>query len=234
LTGSWDKTARLWDAATGKELRAFQGHEAFVESVAFSPDGARVLTGSGPNEGLRAKSKNNTARLWDAATGKEIRAFKGHEHWVTSVAFSPDGGRALTGSKDGTVRLWDAATGKELRAFKGPSVAFSPDAKLVLTGSEDGTVRLWDAATGEELRAFKGHEGSVVSVAFSPDGTRVLTGSQDKTARLWDISAIQRAASSILPAPGCRTMIFRASARTMASISRMKRRSARRTQAAGS
>jgi WD40 repeat protein len=102
LTGSRDNTARLWDAATGQEIRASRGHEDTVTSVAFSPDGARVLTGSG----------DRTARLWDAATGKEIRAFKGNEDTVSSVAFSPDGARVLTGSKDKTARLWDAAIPK--------------------------------------------------------------------------------------------------------------------------
>src|SRR4029077_11518666 len=90
---------------TGKEIRAFKGHEYAVYSVAFGPDGARVLTGS----------RDGTARLWDAATGKEIRAFTGHEEAVLSVAFSPDGARVLTGSEDKTGRLWDAGTGKEIR-----------------------------------------------------------------------------------------------------------------------
>jgi DNA-binding beta-propeller fold protein YncE len=165
----------------GLDERARIITDARVNSVAFSPDGARVLTGS----------TDNTARLWDAATGKEIRVFKGHEGGVWSVAFSRDGARVLTGSVDATARLWDAATGKEIRAFKGHegfvrSVAFSPDGARVLTGSVDATARLWDAATGKEIRAFTGHEGPVFAVAFSPDGARVLTGSYDNTARLWD------------------------------------------------
>jgi hypothetical protein len=103
-----------------------------ITSVAFSPDGARVLAGSW----------DNTARLWDAATGKEIRSFKGHEGHVNAVAFSPDGARVLTRSWDKTARLWDAATGKEIRAFKAhervvSSVAFSPDGARVLTESAD-------------------------------------------------------------------------------------------------
>ncbi|ASV74720.1 High-affnity carbon uptake protein Hat/HatR [Thermogutta terrifontis] len=188
LTGSWDGTARVWDAATGKELRQFEGHTGWVLSVAFSPDGRQVLTGSGnPFE----RTSDNTARLWDAATGQELRRFEGHTDPVTSVAFSPDGRQVLTGSGDNTARLWDAATGKELRRFEGHteavlSVAVSPDGRQVLTGSADKTARLWDAATGKELRRFEGHILPVLSVAFSPDGRQVLTGSADKTARLWD------------------------------------------------
>jgi WD40 repeat protein len=97
LTGSSDPTVHLWDTSTGKEIRAFTGHEGPVNSVAFSPDGGRVLTGS----------SDKTARLWDTSTGEVLRAFKGHEAAVNSVAFSPDGKRVLTGSWDNTARLWD-------------------------------------------------------------------------------------------------------------------------------
>ena len=128
------------------------GHAMGVLSVAFSADGRQVLTGS----------SGNTARLWDAATGEEIRKFEGHAEAVSSVALSRDGRHVLTGSADKTARLWDAATGKQLRTFEGhadglKSVAFSPDGRHVLTGSEDKTARLWDAATGEEIRKFEPH-----------------------------------------------------------------------------
>ena len=169
----------------------------YVTSVAFSPNGRQVLTGSGnPFE----RTSDNTARLWDAATGKELRRFEGHTEAVLSVAVSPDGRQVLTGSANSTVRLWDAATGKELRRFEGhtdwvTSVAFSPDGRQVLTGSRDNTARLWDAATGKELRRFEGHTDAVWPVAFSPDGRQVLTGAghfvgvaPDNTARLWDVT----------------------------------------------
>jgi len=181
LTGSSDKTARLWHADTGAHIRTFSGHTSSVYSVAFSPDGAKVLTGS----------VDSTARLWHADTGAHILTFSGHTSSVYSVAFSPDGTKVLTGSTDTTARLWDAATGAHIRTFIGHtgdvcSVAFSPDGTKVLTGSHDKTARLWDAATGSLICTFTGHTGYVYSVAYSPDGTKVLTGSHDKTARLWD------------------------------------------------
>ncbi len=83
-----DKTIKLWDAATGALLRTFEGHSGWVTSVAFSPDGARVLSGSA----------DKTIKLWDAATGALLRTFEGHSNAVTSVAFSPDGARVLSGS----------------------------------------------------------------------------------------------------------------------------------------
>ena len=96
LNGSDDKTARLWDAATGKTVATLEGHTDVVRAVAFSPDGTRVLTGS----------EDHTARLWDAATGKTVATLEGHTGAVWAVAFSPDGARVLTGSNDGTARLW--------------------------------------------------------------------------------------------------------------------------------
>ncbi len=183
LSGSDDKTLRLWDLATGKPLRIFQGHTGLVLSVAISPDGGRALSGS----------SDQTLRLWDLATGKPLRAFQGHTGWVRGVAISPDGGRALSGSSDRTLRLWDLATGKLLRTFEGHtgsvlSVAISPDGGRALSGSGDQTLRLWDLATGKPLRTFQGHTGSVRGIAISPDGRRALSGSYDMTLRLWDLA----------------------------------------------
>jgi DNA-binding beta-propeller fold protein YncE len=178
-------TAKLWNASTGAKIRTFSGHTGFVNSIAFSPDGTKVLTGAGWTD--------NTAKLWDASTGAVIRTFSGHAGEVTSVAFSPDGTKVLTGSSDTTAKLWDASTGTVIRTFSGHtdsvlSVAFSRDGTKVLTGSGDSTARLWNAATGAEIRSFSGHTLEVWSAAFSPDGTKVLTGSSDGTAKLWNAS----------------------------------------------
>ncbi len=157
------------------------GHANPVTSVCFSPDGARLATGS----------EDNTVKLWDAVTGDELHTFKEHTRRVTSVCFSPDGARLATGSEDNTVKLWDAVTGDELRTLKGhidyvTSVCFSPDGVRIATGSGDNTVKLWDAVTGDELRTLKGHKDYVTSACFSPDGARLATGSGDKTVKLWD------------------------------------------------
>ena len=139
LTGSFDSTAILWDAATGAAVAMLAGHKNYVWAVAFSPDGQRVLTGS----------LDGAAILWDAATGAAVATLAGHNGPVRAVAFSPDGKRVLTGSYDYTAILWDAATGAAvatLEGHKGPvnAVAFSPDGKRVLTGSFDNTAMLWE------------------------------------------------------------------------------------------
>jgi len=193
LSGSSDKTLRLWDVATGQKIRSFVGHTAIVSSVVFSPDGRFALSGSW----------DKTMRLWNVATGKELRLFDKHTEndfedrddmiFVNSVAFSPDGRFALSGSGDRTMSLWNVASGKEIRSFAGhtkivKSVSFSPDGRFALSGSGDKTLRLWDVATGKEIRSFAGHAANVFSVVFSPDGRFALSGSGDKTLRLWDVA----------------------------------------------
>jgi len=182
-SGSRDNKVKLWDAATGNQLRSLESHTVgvFSVAVAFSPDGKVIASGSG----------DKTIKLWDAATGKQLRSLEGHTGNVSSVAFSPDGKVIASGSWDYTVKLWDAATGKQLRSFEGhtdavTSVAFSPDGKVIASGSWDKTIKLWDAATGRQLRSLEGHTGEVTSVAFSPDGKVIASGSWDKTIKLWD------------------------------------------------
>jgi WD40 repeat protein/transcriptional regulator with XRE-family HTH domain len=174
--------AALTGAATlDYPLQIFTGHTDGLYAVAYSPDGKSVLTGS----------TDETARLWDARTGAELRRFIGHTAAVEAVAFSPDGRFAATGGLDATARLWDAQTGHELCTFSDAAsdvfgVKFSPDGKTLLTGNGDGIARLWDVQTGALLRKFIGHTDQIWAVGFSPDGKTVFTGSTDKTARLWE------------------------------------------------
>jgi Novel STAND NTPase 1/WD domain, G-beta repeat/TIR domain len=185
VTASSDKTARLWDAETGKPIgEPLRGHEKAVWSAVFSPDGRRIVTASW----------DNTARLWDAETGKPIgEPLRGHEDGVLSAAFSPDGRRIVTASFDRTARLWDAETGKPIgEPLRGHgnavwSAVFSPDGRRIVTASFDETARLWDAETGKPIGEPLRDESALLSAAFSPDGRRIVTTSLDKTARLWAI-----------------------------------------------
>ena len=193
-------TIELRDTATGKELLTLKGHSwdaavlqegdkaslylDWVASVAFSPDGKRLASGS----------RDKTIKLWDTVTGTELFTLKGHLDTVYSVAFSPDGKRLASGSGDNIIKIWDTAKGKELLTLKGHldtvySVAFSPDGEQLASGSNDKTIRLWDTAAGTELLTLKGHLDTVYSIAFSPDGKRLASGSGEwnaGTVKLWD------------------------------------------------
>jgi WD40 repeat protein len=184
----------VWDAATGKQVLALQGHTDGLYSVAYSGDGKRIVTGG----------EDGTARVWEAATGKELIPLKGHTCKVLSaVAFSPDGTRILSGGggkmgamAPGEAKVWDTATGKEVFALEGhthsvTSVAFSPDGTRMVTASEDTTAKVWDAE-GKEVLSLK-EPSWVLSVAFSPDGKRLVTGSfHSKTATVWDAATGKR------------------------------------------
>jgi WD40 repeat protein len=162
-----------------KEKNRLLGHSAGVLSVAFSPDGKTIVTGSG----------DNTVKLWNLE-GKEIQTLKGHSANISRVAFSPDGKTIATASEDSMVKLWNLE-GKEIQTLKGHSagvnsVAFSPDGKTIATGSWDNTVKLWNLE-GKEIQTLKGHSAGVNSVAFSPDGKTIATVSGDNTVKLWNL-----------------------------------------------
>jgi WD40 repeat protein len=181
-SASQDKTVKLWDVGTGKELKTLNGHQDRVLSVSYSPDGKT----------LASASSDTTVKLWDTVTGKELNTLNGHQSTVTSVSYSPDGKTLASASQDKTVKLWDVGTGKELKTLNGHqdgvnSVSYSPDGKTLASASADKTIKLWDVGTGKELKTLNGHQDGVNSVSYSPDGKTLASASQDKTVELWDV-----------------------------------------------
>ena len=181
VSGSNDKTIKIWDDTTGAELQTLRGHAFAVRSVAFSPNGRRIVSGS----------DDNTLKIWDVTSGAELQTLRGHIGGVNNVAFSPNGRRIVSGSNDETIKIWDATTGAELKTLRGHvddvfSVAFSPDGKQIVSGTGHENFKTWDATSGAELQTLKGHTSTVVSVAFSPDGRRIASGSNDNTIKVWD------------------------------------------------
>ena len=244
-SGSQDKTIKLWDAATGKQLRSLEGYTGGVNSVTFSPDGKVIASGSqvkAPVAGwdLVARNtlgeslsggKDKTIKLWDAATGKELRSLEGHTGDVNSVAFSPDGKVIASGSQDKTIKLWDAATGKQLRSLEGQrgtqslfgqgdtgyvfSIAFSPDGRVIASVNQFLTP-LWDAATGKQLRSLERHTTQVDAVTFSPDGKVIASSTGADTA-----IKLREAATGMqlhsLPAYGVHSVAFSPDGKVIAS-----------------
>jgi WD40 repeat protein/serine/threonine protein kinase len=182
VTASADRSARIWDAASGKQLLLLTGHTDRVNSATFSPDGKRIVTAS----------TDNSARIWDTATGRQLLLI-GYTAALNFAAFSPDGKQIVMASADGSAPVWDAATGKQLLLLTGhtaavSSAAFSADGKRIVTASADRSARVWDAATGKQLLLLSGHTDWLISAAFSPDGKYIVTASHDKSARIWDAS----------------------------------------------
>jgi WD40 repeat protein len=190
VSGSWDNTARVWEAATGKEVSRMT-HDSGVYSVAFSIDGKYVVSGGCDKyDDSRPSCTQGSARVWEAATGKEISRMV-HEGNVYSVAFSPNGKYVVSGSWDNTARVWEAATGKEISRIMHDgfvnSVAFSVDGRYVVSASNDKTARVLEVATGKEIARMT-HDDGVYSATFSPNSQYVISGSWDKTARVWEVA----------------------------------------------
>ncbi|ODV35364.1 serine/threonine-protein kinase [Microcystis aeruginosa] len=182
-SGSSDKTIKIWEVATGKELRTLTGHSSWVSSVVYSPDGRYLASGS----------YDNTIKIWEVATGKQLRTLTGHSFWVNSVVYSPDGRYLASGSLDKTIKIWEVATGKQLRTLTGHSfwvnsVVYSPDGRYLASGNGDKTIKIWEVATGKELPTFTGHSSVVLSVVYSPDGRYLASGSRDKTIKIWEVA----------------------------------------------
>jgi WD40 repeat protein len=212
--GGEDKTVKLWDVASGQMLRALTGHKDWVYSVAFSPDGRTLASGAG-YQNAPDRSHDNTIKLWDLASGRELRTLAGHSEPVTCVSFSPDGRTLASGSSDLTVKLWDVASGRELltlhsEAGEVTSVAFSPNGRTLASGSKLGfttgsnikflsdTITLWDVESGRAVRTIASQVGGIDSVAFSPNGHTLasaengdLSGTWEARITLWDVASGQ-------------------------------------------
>lgn len=216
-SGGWDKTIRLWDPDTGKEVIQFTGHNGAIYGVAFSPDNQAVASGS----------EDKTIRLWDVTTGKERLKLEGHDGGVTKVAFSPDGKSLASGSYDQTVRFWDLEAGKELRKLGGQqrgftTIAYSPDGRCLATGAGENMALLWDVAADREYRRFQGHTGSVVGVAFSPDGRLLATASEDNSVRIWEVRSGKECRQLRGHSSGVWAVAFSPDGRMLASAGRDK------------
>ncbi len=183
-------------------------------TVAFSPDGRRVAGGC----------LDGTVRLWDATTGREVQALRGHDGSVTDVAYSPDGRRIASAGMDHTVRLWDTDTGRVVHTLRGHSlgvagVSFSRDGRRLASGSADDTVRIWDADTGQVVRTLRGHAGAVGGVAYSPDGHTLASSGADRTVRIWDADTGQVVRTLSGHMAPVHRVAYRPDGRTLASAS---------------
>jgi WD40 repeat protein len=187
--GGWGRPA-VYDATTGKSVAVCNGRRDDT-AITFSPDGQR----------LASAGEDQTAGLWDPATGALLATCQGHLSKVQSVAFRPDGARLVTTSADGTVRQWDAASGREVEppydrhSSEVAAAVYSPDGQWVASAGTDRTIRVWQATGRQDVAVLHGHKGTVTRLAFAPDGRRLasvsisggLKWAADDTVRVWDV-----------------------------------------------
>src|SRR5579871_3772914 len=162
------------------DLLTLRVPRAAVHAVAFSPDGARLVSA-----GIDGK-----IHFWRLGTGQEVRVFPGHTTEVYGLAFSPDGAQLASAGGDQIVRLWDCTSGRQMHTFKGHQgpvrcVAFSPDGKHLASASADQTIRIWDVATERALHTLQGHSGRILGVAYAPDGAQLASAGADGIVKLW-------------------------------------------------
>lgn len=199
----------VWDVGTGRLVRTFSVEKKNYDmgDIAFSPDGKYLVSAANQDDGI----SDSTVILWDFATGKDLRHFKGHLAFC--VAFAPDGRLAASSGLDKAIVLWDVTTGKEIRTLVGhrnpvQTVTFSPDGKRILSSGWESTVRLWDVTTGQEIRAFAGHRRQVNGSDYSSDGRWALSGSVDGTLKLWEIEPSQEVRSFVGHTNGINTLVY--------------------------
>jgi WD40 repeat protein/DNA-binding SARP family transcriptional activator len=187
--GSVNKTAMVWDAASGELLLTIEADQE-TWKVAFSPDGSLLAT-AGYTE----------TYLWDAASGELQYTLSGQDAGVGAwnlgvghIAFSPDGSRLIVANMDRVPKVWDLSSRTALLALEGhtgicKAADYSPDGRHLATGGDDASVRVWDASTGEQLLSLQGHTDFIWDVVFSPDGARLLSVGNEGTLNIWDVAS---------------------------------------------
>ncbi|HVV02284.1 MAG TPA: c-type cytochrome domain-containing protein [Verrucomicrobiae bacterium] len=191
----WGGETRRWNVIDGKLLGVMHGHSDAVYSVALSPDGKVLATGS----------YDQKIKLWEAATGKELKTLSGHNGCVYALAFRPDGKVLASASADRTVKLWDAQTGERLDTFSQSlkeiyALAFTPDGKRLFAGGSDNRLRVWEISekanenTNPLLVSLFAHEGAILRLFMAEDGKTLISCADDRTVKLWDVAALKERA----------------------------------------
>jgi WD40 repeat protein len=171
----------LYHASTQPLERFSVQDDIGATSAVFSPDGNTIVTAS----------RDNTAKMWDATSGKLLFSLSGHQGRLESIAYAPDGKTIATASDDKTAKVWDSASGKLLFTLTGhehtvQSVVYAPDGKTIVTASDDRTAKVWEVDSGKLLFTLAGHTGGVGNAMYAPNSKTIATASNDGTAKVWD------------------------------------------------
>jgi WD40 repeat protein/serine/threonine protein kinase len=211
VSGSFDRTVRLWNVSDGSLRATLEGHERPVWGVAVHPDGTRVASGGG----------DRTVRLWRVSDGVELQRGVGHEGAITGVVWSPDGRLVATSSEDGTVRFWDAETMQEREALRAlvpraRSLCWSPDGSTLVVAADDGLVSVLRLGDPTPVAKLDGHVKGILACAFDPTGRTFATGGLDRTCILWDAATWSRRGRIEVGVGGVRSLAFSPDGSTLA------------------
>ena len=178
VTGSIDRTVRLWNTQTGKTVLTLRGHNSEIYAVKFSPD----------NQLVASSGYDGRVILWSVKSGKPLRTLE-LTSWSVAIAFSPDSRQLAVGSQERNIFIYDARNGNIVQTLETNfgiyALAFSPDGRYLAEGSF--SIAIWNLQTGKIVRTLQGHQNSLRAIAFSKDGLFLVSGSVDKTARLWNV-----------------------------------------------
>ncbi|MFC1878751.1 AAA family ATPase [Chloroflexota bacterium] len=203
ISGYMDDTLIMWELASGREVRTFQGHRRVKViglvtergDITVMPDGQKVISGSG-----------DTLKIWDLASGRIVNKLKGHTHMISAVAVTPDGHYIVSGSWDKTLKVWDVASGHEVHTLKGhtdriTAVVVTPDGQHIISGSRDHNLKVWNISAAlnagivrenglcsEDVCTLKGHTDWITNVTVTPDGQHTISGSLDGTLKVWEVT----------------------------------------------
>lgn len=201
ISGSSEKSLKVWDLERGMELCSLHGHADTVEKVVITPEGRRVVSASG----------DKTIRVWDIESGEQLHNLHGSQHIITNLMLAPDGHRIISSSfEDQTIKIWDIPfylyPGLKYNAPRRPllchtdsvnALAVTPDGRQLVSASSDATLKLWDLASGTELLTFQSHPAPIYTVAVTPDGKQIVAGGYGIKA--WELDSSAKPLSFVSP-----------------------------------
>ncbi|MFB2876073.1 hypothetical protein [Floridanema aerugineum] len=214
ISGSFDRTLKVWNYQTGELIRVISENTGAVYALAFS-DNLNLLAQGGSEQNIK---------LWEIETGALVEICKEHSGSVRAIAINYNGQILASGSYDGTIKLWELETAKEIKTFTKHSgavsaIAFSPDGEILASGGGDGMIKLWHWNTGQLLHSLAGDLGVIGSIAFHPTEPMLVTASSDRTIKLWHLGTRDRLYTFISHTGGVTSVCFSPDGKTLFSAS---------------